>query len=119
MAKTVKIEARYQVLAADGSQCLNKKTSDQLSVEENAAHFPEKIAALTADHPIQFGGVANAKRVFIRTDQEVTLKINDVTDTGFPFGPGDGYLMSATGINSMFVTTGGSETRFEAILSGD
>ena len=119
MAKTVKIDARYQVLAADGSQCATKKTADSLSVQENSAHFPQKIAGAVIDLPIQFGGVANAKRVFIRTNAEVTLKINDVTDTGFPFGPGDGYLMSQTGITSMFVSTGPSETEFEAILSGD
>lgn len=119
MAKTVKIDARYQVLAADGTSEANKKTADSLSVEENASHFPQKIAGAVIDLAIQFGGVANAKRVFIRTNAEVTLKINDAGNTGFPFGPGDGYLMSATGITSMFVSTGPSETEFEAILSGD
>ena len=119
MSKTVKIEARFQVLDADGTAAATKKTTDSLVVEENASHFPQKIAGAQNNVPIQFGGVANAKRVFIRTNAEVTLKINDINDTGFPFGPGDGIFMSQTGITGMWVSTGPSETLFEAILSGD
>ena len=119
MAKTVKIQNSFEILDADGSRALQRKTADSVSVEENSAHFPQKIAASQVNVPINFGGVTNAKRIFVRTNVEVTLKLNQSGDTGFPFGPGDGVLMSQTGITAMFVTTGGSETEFEAVVSGD
>ena len=119
MSKTVKINAQFQVIDADGTQGINRVTRDEVAIEEGTGVFPEKIAASTTDHPIQFAGVTNGKRVFLRSNQEVTLKIDNAGDTGFKFGPGDGFLTSATGITALYVTTGGSETEFEAVVTGD
>jgi len=119
VSKTVKIQAQFQVIDADGTQAINRVTRDEVTIEEGTGVFPEKIAANTVDHPVQFSGVTNGKRVFLRSNQEVTLKINNLGDIGFPFGPGDGYLTSYTGITALYVTTGGSETEFEAVVTGD
>jgi hypothetical protein len=119
VAKTVKIQSTFEVIDASGNQDIRKVTRDELSIEEGSAYFPVKIAASTTDYPVNFEGVALGKRIFIRSDQAVTLKVQNQGDAGFPFGPGDGWLPSTAGITGMWVTTGPVETRFEAIVVGD
>ena len=65
------------------------------------------------------GGVAQAKKLMLRVDNEVTLKLNNVGDTGFTFGPGDMWLETASGITGIFVSTGPNVTLFEAIITGE
>ena len=117
MSKTVKIQSTFEVIDASGNQEIRKITRDEVSIEEGSAYFPVKIAPNTTDYPVNFEGVAVGSRIFIRSDQGVTLKIQSALDAGFPFGPGDGWLPS-TGITGMLVTTGPVETRFEAIITG-
>jgi hypothetical protein len=119
VAKTVKMQGTFEVLDASGHQESKKTTRDETSVEEASAHFPWKIAGSEVDQEITFGGVALAKRIFIRCDQEITLKLENQTDTGFKFGPGDGWFTSYSGITGMWVTTGANETLFEATICGD
>jgi hypothetical protein len=119
MAKTVKITGTFEVVNAANTVEAKKVIRDEKSVEEATQHFPHKIAANQADVQIGFGGVAQAKRVYVRVNQEVTLKINQSTDTGFPFGPGDGYFSSYSGITGIWITTGPNETELEAIITGD
>ncbi len=65
------------------------------------------------------GGVAQIKKLFLRVDQEVTVKLSNVTDTGFLFGPGDGWLCSDSGITGVWISTGPNETEVEAIFVGE
>lgn len=119
MAKTVKLQSTFEVIDASGNQELRKVTRDEVQIEEGSAYFPVKIPAATTDYPINFEGVGVGKRIFIRSDQVVTLKIQNQGDAGFLFGPGDGWLSSSgTGITGMWVTTT-VETRFEAVITGD
>lgn len=119
MSKTVKIQSTFEVLDASGNLDIRKVTRDEITIEEGSAYFPVKIDPSTVDYPVNFEGVALGKRIFIRSDQTVMLKIENQGDVGFPFGPGDGWLPSGTGITGMWITTGPAETRFEAIIVGE
>jgi len=118
VSKTVKMQSTFEVIDASGTQEIRKVTRDETSIEEGSAYFPVKIAPSTVNYPVNFEGVAVAKRIFIRSDQAVTLKVQNIADVGFPFGPGDGWLSSA-GITGMWITTGLVETRFEAVITGE
>jgi hypothetical protein len=118
VSKTVKLQSTFEVLNASGDIDVRKVTRDEVTIEQGCACFPETIPASTTDHPVHFGSVAAGKRIFIRSDQGVILKIQNVGDVGFPFGPGDGWLMS-TGITGMWVTTGPVATKFEAAITGE
>lgn len=120
MAKTVKIQSTFEVVDASGELDARKVTREEVSIEEGSAYFPVKIPALTTDYVVNFEGVSVGTRIFIRSDQQITLKIQNIGDTGFLFGPGDGWLPSSgTGITGMWVTTGPVETKFEAIITGE
>lgn len=119
MAKTVKVSGTFEVVNVSNTVEAKQVIRSETSVEEANQSFPHKIAPSQADVQICFGGVTQAKRVFLRVDQEVTLKINQSTDTGFPFGPGEGFLSSYSGIVGIWVTTGPNETEVEAIITGD
>ena len=119
MAKTVKIEGTFEVLNASSTIEAKKVTKIEEQHPCAVQHFPAKIAASQTNAELPLGGVARAKKVFIRTDYEVTLKFNQQTDTGFPFGPGDGYFSSQSGITAVFLNTGANETTVELIAVGD
>jgi len=119
MAKTVKMEGTFEVLNAAKTIEAKKVTKSEVSLDCAVQHFPTKIDPAQTNVVLGMGGVARAKRVFIRTNYEVTLKINQQTDTGFPFGPGDGWLTSESGITGVFVNTGANETEVEFIAVGD
>lgn len=118
MAKTVTIKGAFEILDSSGTVCAKKVLNDTTTIEEATQHFPQKIAPSQTDVAIGFGGVAQAKRVFIRTSQAITVKFNQNTDIGFSVGPGDMVFMSNTGVTALFVTTGVNETDLEVIVAG-
>ena len=119
MAKTVKITGTFQIYNAAASIEAQKVLNDTLLVSEVTQHFPMVIAGNAVDTEVGFGGVALAKRIFIRTNFPVSLKFNSVVAPSFSFGPGDGVLMSENGITALFVTSGPNSTELEAIIAGD
>jgi len=118
MAKTVKIQGSFEVINTAKTVEAKKVLNDEVSIDEATQLFPQKILASQTDVQLSMGGVAQAKRVFLRSSQEVTLKLNHSTDDGFPFGPGDGIFCSYTGITAIYVTTGANDTELEAIITG-
>ena len=119
MAKTVKLEGTFEVLNAAKTIEAKKVTKIEALHDCAVQHFPSKVAASATNFELSLGGVARAKKVFIRTNYEVTLKFNQQTDTGFPFGPGDGWLTNESGITGVWVNTGANETEIELIAVGD
>lgn len=119
MAKTVKIEGTFEVLNASSTIEAKKVTKIEESHPCAVQHFPTKVAASQTNEELTLGGVARAKKLFLRTDYEVILKFNQQTDTGFPFGPGDGWFSSSSGITAVFVNTGANETTIELLAVGD
>lgn len=119
MAKTVKVESVLEVRNAAQTVQAREVIKEEISVEEATHHFPWKVAPATTDLSISFGGVAQGKRVWLSVSQEVTLKVNNITDAGFPFGPGSGYLPSNTGITALYISTGANETEVSALIVGN
>ena len=120
MAKTVKIVGSFEVY--DASKCLEakKKLNDESSYGCASQQFPIKFDPGLVKEPIPLGGVIKAKRIFLRVSQPVTLHVHLVTETGFPFGPGDLVLMSEVGIDGMWITTPASGiTEVEVIAVGE
>jgi hypothetical protein len=115
----VKIEGTFEVKNSASTIEAKKVIRDEEQITEATQLFPHKIAGNTIDLQIAMGGVSLAKRVYIKVDYEVTLKIQQSTDTGFPFGPGDGFFTSDSGITGIWVTTGPNETELEAVITGD
>ena len=118
MAKMVKVESSMEVRNAAQTVQAREIIKEEISVN-NVSHFlPQIIPPSTANLAIGFGGVTQGKRVWLSVSQEVTLKINNLLDTGFPFGPGSGYLPSTTGITGLWITTGAVETEVSALIVG-
>jgi hypothetical protein len=119
MSKTVKFEGTFDVRNEAQTIEAKKVVRDEVEIDEATQHFPQKVAGSTTDHPINMGGVTLCKRLLLWTDYEVTLKLSEITDTGFKFGPGYGVLPSSSGITGIWITTGPNETQVEAIVTGD
>jgi len=120
MAKTVKIQGQFEVY--DASKCLEakKKLNDETSYGCASQQFPIKYDPGLVSAPVPLGGVVKAKRIFLRVSQQVTLKIHLITETGFPFGPGDMILMSESGIDGLWIDTAASgTTEVEVIAVGE
>lgn len=118
--KKILINATFEVVPASGIAEIKKTTTDTNTVvTEVTTTSPQVIPGLTVNAPVPMGGVTLGKRIFIRTDQEVTLKIGSALDAGFKFGPGDGFWPSTSGIPSIFITTGPNATAVEAVITGD
>jgi len=118
-SKTVKINGTFQIYNAAATIEAQKVINDTLLVSEVTQHFPMVISGGAVDQPVGFGGVALAKRIFLRTNFPVSLKFNSIVAPSFSFGPGDGILMSENGITALFVTSGPNNTELEAIFAGD
>ena len=118
MAKTVKITGTFEITDSAGTTECKQILSDSLSVTSVTTLNPHSIAAAQSNSQLAFGGVATAKRIFIKTDQEVTLKVNSTGVAGFNFGPGEGVLMNSSGITALYVTTGANATEVVAIIAG-
>ena len=117
--KTVKINGTFEVWEPP-SYVSNKAVLKDLStiVQQVAAFGPWEVPGTTIDQQISFGGITLAKRLYLKTDQSVTLKFNQSTDIGFSF-KGEGVLSSEDGITALFVTTGPNDTCVTAIICGD
>jgi len=111
LALTVKINGVFEVVDSAGTSSPREVTKDVSQVVTQVADYdPWIVAGNVVNEQITFGGVTLCKRLFIRTDQPVTLKLNQSTDTGFSFGPGDGFLSSTNGIIALFISTGPNPT---------
>lgn len=116
--KTVRIQGTFEIVTADGTVEAKKVLNNLIQITEAAQVFPQVIDGNSTNVAINFGGVSLAKRVFLRTNFPVTLKVNQNTDTGFSFGAGDGLLMSDNGITALYISTGPNPTEVEAIVVG-
>lgn len=118
-SKTVKFQGTFAVHDAANVASPNKSIKDlTLVVGQVQSSDPMCIPGSQTDFVIPFGAITNAKRIYIKTDQEVTLKIQQNTDTGFPWS-GEGVLSSASGIIGLWVTTGANDTNVEIVVAGD
>lgn len=119
MAKTVKIKGTFEIFNDTGVIEAKKVINSDLVISEATQHFPQKIAPGEVDLQIGFGGVAQAKRIFIRVSHAVTVKFDQASDIGSSMGPGDAIVMSDTGITAMYISTGVNETELEVIIAGE
>ena len=119
-SKTVKITASFSVVDAASVASPNKVIKDlTLSVSQVQTSDPMCIPGSTTDFQVPFGQITSAKRIFLSTDQPVTVKINSNTNTGFEW-EGAGIIPSgSTGISSVYITTGPTDTNVEIVVAGD
>ena len=119
MSKTVILNGTIEIKNASATVEARAVTKSEVTHEEATHHLPFKLPAGDVETQISMGGVERAKTVFLRVDQIVTLKFNQNSDVGFPFGPGDFWYESSTGVTGLWVTTGPNDTQLEAIFAGD
>lgn len=119
MPKTVKFQGTFALHDASNVASPNKAIKDlTLSVAQVQSGDPMTIAASTTDFSVPFGSIQGAKRIYIKTDQEVTIKFNQIGDTGFPWR-GEGVVPSHSGITGIWITTGPNATNVEIVIAGD
>jgi len=117
--KTVKYQGTFAVYDSAGVASPNKTIKDiSLVVGQVQSSDPMCISGSTTDFQVPMGAITGGKRIYIRTDQEVTLKFNQVTDTGFPW-KGEGVVPSESGITGIWITTGPNDTNVEIVVAGD
>lgn len=88
----------------------SKRVIQVSNVQDQATQlFPQNIGPGLPDVLLAFGGVTQAKWVLLEIDQEVTLKVNQDADVGFP-AKGVVLLQSESGITAVYVTTGVNAT---------
>jgi hypothetical protein len=120
MALTVKINGTFEVVDSAGTSSPREVIKDNAQqITQVSDYDPWTVAGSVVNQQITFGGVTLAKRLFLRSDQPVTLKLNQSTDTGFSFGPGDGFLSSTNGITALYVSTGPNDTNLTVVVAGD
>ena len=118
--KTIKIQASFEVLDPNTSEQEGKQTiSDSEDLDCVTTLHPIKLAASTPNIPINLGGVGLAKRIYIKTDHEVTIKFNATTEAGFNLGPGEMILMNDSGITALFASTGVNAPTMTVVAAGD
>ena len=117
---TVKYQASFAIQDAAGVNSPNKSVRDlDLVVDQVQCSDPMIIPGNTTDFAVAFGQITVGRRVYLETDQEVTVKFNQNTDTGFPW-LGSGVVPSGpTGISALFLTTGATATSVEIVVAGD
>ena len=118
--KTVKITATFAVVDAANVASPNKVIKDlNLTVAQVQTSDPMCIPGATSDFSVPFGQITAGKRIYLSTDQPVTVKFNQNTDVGFEWD-GSGIVPSgSTGISALFITTGASATTVEVVVAGD
>lgn len=119
-SKTVKVQGTFEVHRASGTVSPKKVLSDlATTVEQVQDSDPWKVAGNTINQQISFGGVTLAKYIYLKTDYQVTVKLQQQTDTGFPW-LGAGIIPSkGDGISGLWITTGPNETCVEVVVCGD
>ena len=117
--KTVKFQGSFSVQNAAGVNSPNKPIRDlDLVVDQVQASDPIDIPGSTTDYAIPFGQITVGRRIYLETDQEVTVKFNQNTDVGFPW-LGVGVVPSGpTGITALYITTGPTDTCVHAVVTG-
>ncbi len=118
--KTVKFTADFSVVDASNTSSPRKVIKDlNLTVTQVQSSDPLCIAASTTDFEVPFAGITAAKRIYIETDQEVTIKFNTITAPGFAW-QGAGVVPSgSTGISALYISTGGTVTNVSVVVAGD
>ena len=118
MSKTVSLNGTFEIKNAAATVEARAVTKSEVQHEEATHHLPFKLLP-TVETQISMGGVEQAKKMFLRVDNAVTLKFNQNTDVGFSFGPGDFWYEGTTGITGVWITTGPNVTQLEAIFAGE
>jgi len=119
-SKTIKFQGSFAVVDAAGVSSPNKPIKDLTqTVSQALSGEPMCVAGSTTDFAVPFGAITSAKRIYLKTDQPVTLKVGAITETGFEW-QGEGVLSSgSTGISALFLTTGPTDTNVEVVVAGD
>jgi hypothetical protein len=118
-SKTVKFQGTFAVHDAAGVASPNKPIKDlDLVVGQVQTSDPMCIAGVTNDFQVPFGAITGGKRIYIKSDQEITIKFNQITDTGFPW-KGTGVVPSESGITGIWISTGPNDTNVEIVVAGD
>lgn len=117
--KTLKVETVLEVRNVAQSVQAKETVKEEITADQATHHLPQRILANQVDVSLNLGGVTQGRRVWLSVSHEVTLKINEVTDAGFPFGPGSGYFPSTTGITALYISTGASATDVSMLVVGD
>ena len=117
MAIRVKFELDLQVSESSLGQKELGKTAPWAGIndqQDNGGTWRQRIEAGATDVLIDVNGLANARLVAIKTDQEITVKKNDAGGEPWtirPLGTSalDGVFMITTdGITALYVTNAGS-----------
>jgi len=118
--KTINFTATFAIKDAAGTASPNKVIKDtDLTVTQVQTSDPMTIAAATANFSVPFGQITVARRIFLSTDQEVTLKIGLVGETGFAWHGAGIIPLGTTGVPALFITTGGTATNVEVVIAGE
>lgn len=119
-SKTVKFQGSFAVHDASNIASPNKPIKDlTLTVGQVQSSDPMCISGSSVDFQVPFGAITAAKRIYIKTDQPVTLKVGAPTEVGFEW-QGEGVLSSgSTGIPALYITTGATDTNVEIVVAGD
>jgi len=118
-SKTVKFQGSFSVHDASNVASPNKPIKDlTLTVAQVQSSDPMCIAGASVDFQVPFGAITGAKRIYIKTDQSVTIKFNQDTDLGFSW-KGEGVVPSEDGITALYITTGPNDTNVEIVIAGD
>lgn len=118
--RTVKFQGTFGVVDASNTTSPNKiiKDLDQ-TVGQVIGSEPMCIVGSTTDFVVPFGAITTAKRIYLKTDLPVTLKVDNIGDTGFEW-QGEGVIPSgSTGISALYITTGATDTNVEFVICGD
>ena len=119
-SKTVKVQGTFEVYRSDGTISPKKVLLDlATTVEQVQDSDPWKVPGSTVNQQISFGGVALAKYIYLKTNYQVTVKVEQSVDIGFPW-LGAGIIPSkGDGITGLWITTGPNETCVEVVVCGD
>ena len=119
MSKTVKFQGSFAIHDSAGVASPNKTIKDlSLAVDQVQSSDPMTIVGSSTDFQIPFGAITLAKRIYIKTDQSVTVKFNQNSDVGFSW-KGEGVVSSEDGITGLWITTGPNDTNVEIVVAGD
>ena len=114
---TTEVQLSLKVKDASNTEIVRNIILSTTQNTQGTAMFPQVIAGSSTNVALNLGGITQGKWLLIETDQEITVKLNNVTDTGFPV---DGLLLvkSDTGITGVFVSTGANETCVKLTIVG-
>jgi len=120
MAEERTVEVQLTVTVKDESNVAQAKRVVLATTthDQAVALFPQQIPAGQVNKELVLGGMTGAKWVVLETDFEVTVKLNQDTDDGFPV-KGVMLIQSESGITAIFVTTGVNPTCVELLAIGD